>query len=163
MFGISTLSFIAERDDNPPLNEIRVEQYKTKSVSKRGPNIRIKRYQAVPMRDGVILYADVYLPEEPGKYPTIVSRTPYGVQRPGSHERFIKFARQGYAVVFQDVRGRFESEGEWEPFRDEAEDGFDTIEWAAAQPWSNGKVATQGGSYLGHNQWAAASQNPPHL
>jgi putative CocE/NonD family hydrolase len=115
------------------------------------------------MRDGVILYADVYLPAESGEYPTIVSRTPYGVQRSGSHERFIKFAQQGYAVVFQDVRGRFESEGEWEPFRDEAEDGYDTIEWAAAQPWSNGRVATQGGSYLGHNQWAAASQNPPSL
>lgn len=115
------------------------------------------------MRDGVTLYADVYLPAEPGEYPTIVSRTPYGVQRPGSHERFIKFAQHGYAVVFQDVRGRYESEGVWEPFRNEAEDGYDTIEWAAAQPWSDGKVATQGGSYLGHNQWAAASQNPPSL
>jgi putative CocE/NonD family hydrolase len=69
----------------------------------------------------------------------------------------------GYAVVAQDVRGRYESEGTWEPFRNEGKDGFDTIEWAAVQPFSNGKVATEGGSYNGHNQWQAATLNPPHL
>ncbi|MEX2586023.1 MAG: CocE/NonD family hydrolase [Balneolaceae bacterium] len=125
--------------------------------------VRVLRHQPVPMRDGTILYADVYLPAEPGEYPTIVTRTPYGVQRPGRHERYIKFAQQGYAKVAQDTRGAFESEGEWEPFRTEAEDGHDTIEWAASQPWSNGKVVSSGGSYLGHNQWAAASQKPPSL
>ncbi|MEX2574232.1 MAG: CocE/NonD family hydrolase [Balneolaceae bacterium] len=125
--------------------------------------IRVLRYQPVPMRDGTILYADVYLPAEPGEYPTVVTRTPYGVQRPGRHERYLRFAQEGYAKVVQDVRGAFESEGEWEPFRNEAEDGYDTIEWAASQPWSNGKVVTSGGSYLGHNQWAAASQAPPSL
>jgi len=75
----------------------------------------------------------------------------------------IKFAMNGYAVVAQDVRGRYESEGIWEPFQNEAKDGFDTIEWAAVQSFSNGKVATEGGSYNGHNQWQAASLNPPHL
>jgi putative CocE/NonD family hydrolase len=115
------------------------------------------------MRDGVKLYVDVYLPATPGRYPTIVWRTPYGVQRDGSHEALIKFAMNGYAVVAQDVRGRYESDGLWEPFRNEAKDGFDTIEWAAVQPFSNGKVATEGGSYNGHNQWQAASLNPPHL
>lgn len=118
---------------------------------------------AVPMRDGTILYADVYLPVKPGKYPTIVTRTPYGLQRDGVHQTMTKFAQNGYAVVVQDVRGRYESDGKWEPFRDEAKDGYDTIEWAAMQPFSNGKVGTQGGSYLGHNQWQAASQAPPHL
>ena len=125
--------------------------------------IRIERHKAVTMRDGVKLYVDVYLPAAPGRYPTIVWRTPYGVQRDGSHEAMIKFAMNGYAVVAQDVRGRYESEGLWEPFRNEGKDGFDTIEWAAVQPFSNGKVATQGGSYNGHNQWQAASLNPPHL
>lgn len=125
--------------------------------------IRIERHKPVRMRDGVVLYADVYMPAAPGRYPTIVTRTPYGVQRDGVHQTMIKFAQRGYAVVVQDVRGRYESEGKWEPFRDEAKDGYDTIEWAAAQPFSNGKVATQGGSYLGHNQWQAASLNPPHL
>lgn len=161
---ISMLGFVTDSSDNINLNDTLDEHKNTESeYISLYQEIRINRYQEVPMRDGVILYADVYLPAEPGEYPTIVSRTPYGVQRSGSHERFIKFAQQGYAVVFQDVRGRFESEGEWEPFRDEAEDGYDTIEWAASQPWSNGKIATQGGSYLGHNQWAAASQAPPSL
>ncbi len=126
-------------------------------------NIRIERHKAVTMRDGVKLYADVYLPAAPGKYPTIVIRTCYGVQRDGMHPTVVKFAQNGYAVVVQDVRGRYESEGVWEPFRDEAKDGYDTIEWAAAQPFSNGKVASEGGSYLGHNQWQALSLNPPHL
>jgi putative CocE/NonD family hydrolase len=125
--------------------------------------IRIQRHVPVTMRDGVKLYVDLYLPAAPGRYPTIVWRTPYGVQRDGSHEALIKFAMNGYAVVAQDVRGRYESEGLWEPFRNEGKDGFDTIEWAAAQSFSNGKVASQGGSYNGHNQWQAASLNPPHL
>ncbi len=125
--------------------------------------IRIVRHVEVPMSDGVKLYADLYLPAAPGKYPTIVTRTCYGVQRDGVHEAMIRFAQHGYAVVVQDVRGRYESEGTWEPFRDEGKDGYETIEWAATQPFSNGKVALQGGSYLGHNQWAAASKTPPHL
>lgn len=126
--------------------------------------IKIVRHQAIPMRDGVILYADMYMPAEPGKYPTIITRSPYGSQREGvHHQTMTKFAQRGYVVIVQDVRGRYESDGKWEPFRDEANDGYDTIEWAAAQDFSNGKVGTQGGSYLGHNQWQAASLAPPHL
>jgi len=139
-------SFAGIADDQSQLNDIRIE-----------------RHKAVTMSDGVVLYADIYLPSEPGRYPTIVTRTPYGVQRDGSHEMLVKFAQHGYAVVIQDVRGRYESEGKWEPFRDEGKDGAETIEWAAVQPFSNGKVATYGGSYGGHNQWAAATRNPPHL
>jgi uncharacterized protein len=125
--------------------------------------IRILRYQAATMRDGVKLYADVYLPAKPGKYPVLITRTPYGVQRDGVHETAIRFAQNGYVNVVQDVRGRYESEGAWDPFRFEANDGYDTVEWAAKQPWSNGKVAMQGGSYLGHVQWRAATQAPPSL
>jgi putative CocE/NonD family hydrolase len=146
VFVVSSFSFSSGSDNKSGLNDIRIE-----------------RHKAVPMSDGVILYADVYLPAAPGRYPTLVTRTPYGVQRDGVHEMMVRFAQHGYAVVVQDVRGRYESEGKWEPFRDEARDGYETIEWAAAQPFSNGKVATQGGSYVGHNQWAAASQAPPHL
>ena len=75
--------------------------------------IMIEPHVAVPMRDGVKLYADIYRPSAPGKYPTIVVRTPYGVQRDGVHQEMIRFAQNGYAVVMQDVRGRFESEGKW--------------------------------------------------
>lgn len=126
-------------------------------------SIRLERHKAVPMRDGVTLYCDAYLPLKPGKYPTLIVRTPYGVQRDGAHEALVKFAQNGYATLMMDVRGRYESDGKWDPFRFEAQDGYDTIEWAAAQPFSNGKVGLQGGSYLGHVQWAAASQQPPHL
>lgn len=125
--------------------------------------IRIDRYQPVKMRDGVTLYADVYRPVADAKYPALVVRTPYGLQREGIHEGLIRLAQAGYAVVAQDVRGRFESGGQWEPFRYEAKDGYDTIEWVARQPWCNGRVGTQGGSYLGHVQWAAITQKPPHL
>lgn len=125
--------------------------------------IRIERYQAVKMRDGVTLYADLYRPAAPGRYPVLVVRTPYGTQRDAVHPVMTRFAQNGYAVLMQDTRGRYESEGRWDPFRHEAEDGKDTVEWAAKQPWSNGKVAMQGGSYLGHVQWAAASQQPSGL
>lgn len=125
--------------------------------------IRVEGHVAVPMRDGVKLYADVYRPRREGRFPTIITRTPYGVQRDGMHPAVIAFARHGYAVVVQDVRGRYESAGAWDPFRNEASDGYDTVEWAARQPWSNGKVGMHGGSYLGHVQWQAATMAPPHL
>jgi len=125
--------------------------------------IKIERHKAIKMRDGIVLYGDVYMPAKEGKYPTIVSRTPYGVQRDGAHKNFIKFAQNGYAVVFVDVRGRYESEGKWEPFRDEAKDGYDIVEWAAVQSFSNGRIATQGGSYVGHNQWQTMNEHPPHM
>jgi len=132
----------------------------TRPVSEQ---IRVESNLVVPMRDGVKLYADVYRPARDGRFPVIVVRTPYGKQREGIHESPIRFAQRGYAVVVEDVRGRFESEGEWDPFRYEANDGYDTVEWAAAQTWSNGKVGMNGGSYLGNVQWQAAAQAPPHL
>jgi uncharacterized protein len=127
--------------------------------------ILIDHHRAIPMRDGVTLYADVYRPSRAGTFPVVVVRTPYGVQREnvGVHDRLIMLARMGYAVVNVDTRGRYESEGRWDPFRAEGLDGYDVIEWSARQPWSNGKVASQGGSYLGHVQWAALSEQPPSL
>ena len=125
--------------------------------------IMIDAHVAIPMRDGVKLFGDVYRPKREGKFPAIIIRTPYGVQRDGSHQAPTMFARQGYVAMMVDVRGRFESEGNWDPFRDEGNDGYDIIEWAAVQRWSNGRVGTSGGSYLGHNQWRAASAAPPHL
>jgi putative CocE/NonD family hydrolase len=127
-------------------------------------DIRLESHVPIPMRDGVVLYADVYRPVGGGKYPVLVSRTPYSTQRfPNAYAAPVFFARRGYVFVFQDVRGRHESEGKWDPLRNEQEDGYDTIEWAAAQPWSNGKVGMEGASYLGHVQWQAALKAPPHL
>src|SRR6185503_16146604 len=116
------------------------------------------------MRDGVTLFADVYRPVKGGKYPVLVSRTPYSTERaPSAYEEPLFFARRGYVFIYQDVRGRHESEGKWEPFRNDIEDGYDSVEWAAVQPWSNGKVGMQGHSYGGHVQWRAAMAKPPHL
>ncbi|MDX1981847.1 MAG: CocE/NonD family hydrolase [Bryobacteraceae bacterium] len=118
----------------------------------------------IKMRDGVTLYADIYRPSKPGKYPVLVSRTPYSTERaPSAYAAAVFFSQRGYVYVYQDVRGRHESDGRWEPFRDDINDGYDTVEWAAAQSWSNGKVGMDGGSYLGHVQWRAAQANPPHL
>src|SRR5215469_7645708 len=108
--------------------------------------IRIVSNIAVPMRDGIKLYADLYRPVRDGRFPVVIVRTPYGKQRDGIHETKVLFAQHGYAVLVQDTRGRYESGGEWDPFRNEAWDGYDTVEWAARQPWSNGKVGMSGGS-----------------
>jgi uncharacterized protein len=127
-------------------------------------DVAVDHHVAIPMRDGVTLYADVYRPVKEGKYPVLVSRTPYSTQRyPNAYEEPLFFASRGYVFVFQDVRGRHESEGKWEPFRNDIEDGYDSVEWAARQPWSNGKVGMQGHSYGGHVQWRAAMAKPPHL
>jgi putative CocE/NonD family hydrolase len=127
-------------------------------------DVAVENRVPTPMRDGTILYADIYRPTGEGRYPVLVSRTPYSSERyPNSHKEALYYARRGYVYVFQDVRGRHESNGKWEPFRNDIEDGYDTVEWAAKQSWSNGKVAMQGHSYGGHVQWRAAMASPPHL
>jgi putative CocE/NonD family hydrolase len=113
------------------------------------------------MRDGVTLKADIYRPRADGKYPVLLQRTPY--DKNNSRLFGMKSAARGYVVVVQDVRGRFTSEGEWYPFRHEAQDGYDTVEWAAALPASNGEVGMFGGSYVGATQMLAAIASPPHL
>jgi len=115
----------------------------------------------IPMRDGVRLAADLYLPDGHHRHPVIVTRSPYN--RKGERKRGEFFAAHGYAFVAQDVRGRYDSGGAFEPFVNEGPDGYDTIEWAARQRWSNGKVGTTGASYLGMDQFSAAIERPPHL
>ncbi len=120
-----------------------------------------------PMRDGVELSSDVWIPAEGGPFPTIIVRTPY--LKTMAIETFslagwaTYFAERGYAVVIQDTRGRGDSDGEFGFFFQEGEDGYDTIEWMAAQPWSSGDVCTAGVSYLGTDQWLAAREHPPSL
>lgn len=119
---------------------------------------------AIPMRDGVVLRADVLRPKTGGRFPVLVYRTPYGKHfAQKDYSTFRKAVERGYIVVVEDVRGRYASAGEFRPYKNEGRDGFDTIEWAARQPWSNGAVGTFGLSYPGAVQWLAAVENPPHL
>ena len=128
-----------------------------------GP-MAIEKDVAVPMRDGVILRADVYRPAGAGPFPVLVYRTPYGKHEAvESYETHRNAVDHGYAVVLQDVRGRYASDGLFEPYRNEGRDGYDTIQWASRQSWSNGKVGTFGLSYPGAVQWLAALEKPPAL
>jgi uncharacterized protein len=118
----------------------------------------------VRMRDGVTLRANVYRPSE-GRWPVLLTRLPYGKDLPlgGASLDAVQAARRGYVVVVQDTRGRFASEGEWRPFENEADDGVDTIAWAADLPYADGQVGMIGVSYFGFTQWAAAVKQPPAL
>lgn len=121
---------------------------------------------AMEARDGTKLYADIYRPDAPGKFPVLLSRTPYDksavANRSGTID-VIRAAASGFATVVQDVRGRYKSEGDFYTFVNEIDDGYDTVEWLASQPWSTGKVGTFGISYVGATQWLAAKSKPPSL
>jgi uncharacterized protein len=124
-----------------------------------------ERNVPVPMRDGTILFADVYRPAEPGRYPVILQRTPYNKAGTiGSPAPFaLRAVGEGYAVVIQDVRGRWESEGSFYAFPFERQDGHDTCAWLQDQPWSNGRIGMFGASYVGLTQWQAALGSAPGL
>lgn len=123
----------------------------------------VERGVMVPMRDGVRLATDVWRPATTEPVPALVSRTPYGKAALELMAPPDALAAAGFAVLLQDCRGRFDSEGEWRPIEVEGDDGYDTVEWAASRPWSNGRVGMFGASYMGYTQWQAAAARPPHL
>jgi putative CocE/NonD family hydrolase len=127
--------------------------------------ITIDRNVRIPMRDGVMTSADIYRPAGAGKLPVLLQRTPYNKNASGGvYQVFaIRAAGAGYAVVIQDVRGRYNSGGDFHPFVQEQPDGFDTCEWIVNQPWSNGRIGMFGGSYVGLTQWQAAIAKAPGL
>ena len=130
------------------------------------PKIVVEKDVAVPMRDGCVLRADLFRPDTPEKLPVIINRTPYNKAMPmvfALTMDSIRAALAGYNVLVQDCRGRFASDGVFNCFTDEARDGYDTVEWAARQPWSDGNVGMYGASYMGATQWLAATAAPPHL
>jgi len=130
-------------------------------------SIKVERDLYVEMRDGVELATDVYRPADEEACPTIVHRNPYDKSNAGSVAGLVlnplDAVQEGFAVVVQDPRGRFKSDGEWEPFVNEADDGYDTVEWAADQPWSNGRVGMYGASYHGVTVLQAMIADPPSL
>jgi putative CocE/NonD family hydrolase len=115
-----------------------------------------------PMRDGTLLAMDLIRPDAPGAYPVVLVRTPY--DKTLARTPFLRsLADRGYVVAIQDTRGRFNSDGVFFPYRDDRADGYDTVEWVAAQAWCDGNVGMAGGSYVGQTQWFAAADAPPHL
>jgi uncharacterized protein len=123
--------------------------------------VTVERGVPAKMRDGVVLRADIYRPKAEGKFPVLLERTPYD-KRYGVEIGY-RAAALGYVVIIQDTRGRYTSKGEWYPFKHESDDGYDTVEWAAALPYSDGKVGMFGGSYVGATQMLTAIAAPPHL
>ena len=126
----------------------------------------VERNVMIPLRDGLALATDIYFPARNGKriaepMPTLLTRTPYDKRNMGDEGKY--FAEHGYVCIAQDVRGRYESPGEFYAFAHEGPDGYDTVEWIAAQEWCDGQVGTKGGSYCGAVQSALGSLNPPHL
>jgi putative CocE/NonD family hydrolase len=137
----------------------------TPILSAESYSVKVERDVEIKMRDGIVLRGDLFRPDADGRFPVLLQRTPYRRAIPWGYN--VDFAQRaasrGYVVFLQDVRGRYTSDGEWFPFIHEAEDGYDTIEWIAAQPYSNGKVGMFGGSYVGATQMLAAIAHPPHL
>jgi hypothetical protein len=123
--------------------------------------VKVETGVTAKMRDGVALTADVYRPASEGRFPALLRRTPY--DRRNEAPSALDLASAGYVVIVQDVRGRYGSEGDFEPFRHEAQDGYDSVEWAAGLPYSDGRVGMFGGSYVGATQMLAAMAKPPHL
>ena len=128
-------------------------------------SLKVETNVAATMRDGTTLYADVYRPDGPGPFPTILQRTPYDKTAGLAAQMLdpMKAAKAGFALIIQDTRGRFTSGGEFNCFVDDINDGYDTVEWAAVQPWSSGRVGMIGASYVGATQWLCAITRPPHL
>jgi hypothetical protein len=123
--------------------------------------VTVERGVVMKTRDGVTLRADIYRPKTDGKFPVLLQRTPYN--KSGATDFGYRAAARGYVVIVQDTRGRYTSDGEFYPFKYESPDGYDAVEWAAALPYSNGKVGMFGGSYVGATQMLAAIATPPHL
>jgi hypothetical protein len=131
------------------------------SLSQPQYDVVVESNVGAPMRDGLSLATDIYRPQAEGRFPIVLVRTPYKKEMLEVQGRF--FARRGYVYAAQDCRGRFSSPGVWDPFFNEAEDGYDAIEWLAVQPWASGRVGMIGASYVGWVQWWAARNRPPHL
>jgi putative CocE/NonD family hydrolase len=135
-------------------------------MSDMGYDVVLERNVPSRMRDGVTLYADVYRPKGEGPFPVVLMRLPYdkaGALTPGDYAHPSWYARHGFIVVIQDTRGRWRSEGDWSPFFNETSDGYDTVQWSAALPGSNGRVGMYGASYVGATQHLAAIAAPPGL
>ena len=127
-------------------------------------SVKFESNLELPLRDGTKTYVDVFRPDADGSFPGLLQRTPYDKSSVGSRGGTldaVMAASRGYAVAIQDVRGRYSSGGEFYTFVNESNDGHDSVEWLASQPWCTGKVGMYGVSYVGATQWLAAKSKPP--
>ncbi|GHU05757.1 putative peptidase [Alphaproteobacteria bacterium] len=128
-------------------------------------DILVERDVPIPMRDGAIMVADIYRPKAEGRFPVLLENTSYDRRvstdiRMSTHSFFVP---RGYVLVVRSSRGRFGSEGAFDLYKAERNDGYDAVEWAALQPWSNGRVGLVGKSLAGQSLFHAAASRPPHL
>src|SRR3984885_5902421 len=158
--GLATLAVRLPSQSGIPRS---VSHYDEAKLSQPRYKIRREANVRVPMRDGVTLATDIYFPDAPGKFPAILVRTPYNRATAQSVPQGEWFAGRGYVVLQQDVRGRWDSDGHFYAFKNEANDGFDMDEWIGQQPWFSGKLGTMGGSYVGYTQWAQAVGGSKYL
>jgi len=135
--------------------------FEVKAIPQGPHQVVIQNAVRAKMRDGVQLVADIYRPQTEGRFPVLLERTPYN--RKGDSTSAYALSSYGYVVILQDTRGRFDSEGDFYPFKYESQDGYDTVEWAAALDYANDQVGMFGGSYVGATQMLAAMAKPPHL
>jgi putative CocE/NonD family hydrolase len=140
-----------------------IQHYDEAALSRPMYRVRMENDVRVPMRDGVTLSVDVYRPDSASRFPAILIRTPYNNNTEQAVAQGKWFAERGYVLVQGDVRGKFDSNGDFYPFRHEPDDGFDTDEWIGSQPWFNGKLGTLGGSYVGFTQWSQAIRGSRYL
>jgi putative CocE/NonD family hydrolase len=131
-------------------------------AAQRTFEVEVRTEVKIPMRDGVELSANVFLPKAEGKYPVILIRSPYG-KGDAKYGDGLFYAGRGYVVVSQDCRGKGSSQGVWEPFANERNDGKDTQKWLLEQPWCSGSIGTAGGSYVGFTQWISAPNAGDYL
>lgn len=140
-----------------------VDDVPTGEISPARYNARYKYDVLTPMSDGVNLAMDTICPDTDGPFPVVLIRSPYNKVNNRSDPFVADLVRRGYAVAMQDTRGRFNSDGQFDPYRHERDDGFDTVEWLAKQSWCDGNVGMIGGSYVGQTQWFTAAQAPAAL
>ncbi|HWK74475.1 MAG TPA: CocE/NonD family hydrolase [Povalibacter sp.] len=140
-----------------------VQHYDEALLSKPTYKVKVEMDVQVPMRDGVTVSVDIYRPDAPGRFPAILYRTPYSNNTEQAIAVSKWFAERGYVYMYQDVRGRYDSRGDWYPFRHEPDDGYDMDAWIGKQPWFGGKLGMMGGSYSGYTQWGPAIRGARHL
>lgn len=133
-------------------------------ISPQQFTVKEGRGYKAPMRDSVKISVDIYRPADPGRYPAILIHTPYSNNAAGFTNRAREFAKRGYVVAISDCRGRFDSDGQWDPYDPKHKtDGYDLVEWLAKRSYCDGKVGMMGQSYMGWTQWWTATQAPPSL